>query len=507
MSIDIEKIGSKFLVSFEGTEVTSSLRELITKYKIMGVVINESNIDDSMQLFHLIKEIKAMAPYPLYVGMDLSKIDENSPIYSDLSFIPPLVSLVASGDLENMVKYILTLTSFYNKMGINIDLTLQGTLFDYTSGRSMYSFGEHTKNVVTFATRYIEHLQEHGIQSGIWGFPGDADSVFEENKIPLNNGSLVDLNNQIHIYKSLIDSNITMLGVSSHLFNAIDNGRPAFTSEIVVKKLVDELECHSLVMANVTAREIINKFRFDDILDLSLKSGIDVLYLENSSENLNKYLEELEDRFDTSGFNAAKIEESAAKIGFSQKMLEAFACESSPMYLEDDEKDVIVKDTFSEQLCEDSILVVEILNNNLPLKLNEFDLVAVVEPEEMTSQYIVSGAEEDVFSFSQYCKDIFSSSFQVVPDEKMKWEDFKQVIYCVNAKSPLDLQILEIIERFGIPITLVSTKGLDLFDYYKDIECSKVVSFGFNEFQRKAVAKIVFGKYENKAINPFKEDV
>ncbi len=46
--------------------------------------------------------------------------------------------------------------------------------------------------------------------------------------------------------------------------------------------------------------------------------------------------------------------------------------------------------------------------------------------------------------------------------------------------------------------------GIGVFEYYKEVHCSKVVSFGFNEFQRKAIAKVIFGEYKNKAINPFK---
>jgi len=504
MNIKIEKISSKFLVSFEGIELTPNLKELITKYKVLGFVIKESNIENSMQLFHLIKNIKSLADYPIYIAMDLSKITENSPIYRDLSYLPPLVSLVASGDSEHLIKYMDTLVSFYNKMGINLDLSLQGTIFPYTSSRSLYSFGENLENIMKFTSRYLELLQENDIQTGVWGFPGDGDSVFVENKMATNNYTLEELNNELLIYQSMINSNVSMISVSSHLFNYIDNGKPAFTSEIIVDKLTKDMEYHSLVMGNVTSSEIMNKFRFDDIIDLSLKSGIDILYIENGVNNLNKYLEKLELRFDMGGFDTKKLENSYEKIVFSRTILETFSMPHGEIYLEDDEKDVIVKDTFSEQLCEDSIFIFEANKKTLPLKLEEYDLVAVVEPEEITSNYISEGAETDSFSFSQYCKDIFNASYQVIADDKTKWEDFKQIIYCVNSKSKSDLKNLQQIQKYKIPITLVSTKGLDLFDFYSDIYCSKVVSFGFNEFQKKALAKVLFGEYENKAINPFK---
>ncbi len=504
MSIDLKKISSKFLVSFDGVEIPEYLVELITKHQILGVVIKNSNIEDSMQLFHLIKSLKSLANYPIYIGMDLSKIDENSPIYSDLSYLPPLISLVASNDIENLIKYGENLTSFYNKMGINLDLSLQGTIFNYNSTRSLYSFGEHTENVVKFASRYLEMLQESDVQCGVWGFPGDGESTFIENRLPLNTNDFIGLNNEVLIYRTLIDSNVTMLGVSHHLFNAIDNGRVAFTSNIIMDKLQNELECHSLIMANITPIEIENKFRFDDILDLALKNGLDVCYLENSSSKLINYLQELETRFETSGIDKEKLEKSNEKIELNKKILSLFTVETGDVYLEDDEKDVIVKDTFSEQLCEDSVLILESKFENLPLKLDEYDLVAVVEPEEITSEYISSGAETDSFSFSQYCKDVFNASYQVIADDKTKWEDFKQIIYCVNSKNDHDLKMLERIERYNIPITLISTKGVDIFDYYNSISCSKVVAFGFSEFQRKAIAKVIFDKYKNNAIYPFK---
>src|SRR3990167_6379238 len=69
-----EKLGQLLIIGFEGTELTSELRELLSEIHPGGVLLLERNIKNPEQLKKLIRDLQQFADadigHPLFIAID-----------------------------------------------------------------------------------------------------------------------------------------------------------------------------------------------------------------------------------------------------------------------------------------------------------------------------------------------------------------------------------------------------------------------------------------------------
>lgn len=499
---DLKKIiGSKFVIGFPGTEIDSTIVKLIEEYNISGFIFNQDNITSFDEFTALIKYIKKKSPHPLILAFDLSTLPYNKIIFDTIFEIPPPIAIAAINDIDYSRKYAEIVAANFAMLGLNTDTGISGNIINSSTIRAANSLGANKEKILNLLPAYLETLSELGLITSLAGFPGSGSSTQKSNTSPaLNNLTLADLeNDELQIFARANKCNVDIFFVSGDIFTAIDGSIPAFMSKTIVQYALSNLSGYSLVCANTTDSSVLNNYAPETVSISAVNAGIDMLFMERYYEKIPKIIDEIAALAAQNSELEKKLLLSSDKISFLRKKLSMFDNSELPP----SEAQKIIYETFLDQIAQDSITVCSDPKKFIPIKASEFEIIGVVEPENITRDYLIQGANQDIFTFTQYCKDAHRSMYQIIPGDDSKWEEFSTIIYCLDTKSNAALGYLKAINSLNIKLILVFTDEVSVAQYYSEIRGARVYSYGFRDLQRQALASMLFGKTKQHGTDPF----
>ena len=173
MASQTEQIGQLIILGFEGTEVSSSLRKLLTRVQPAGVILFARNITSPQQTHRLLTECRASVRSPLFTCVDLEggKVDRFRNVIGPA---PSAADVFATGDRNLFRKHGRIIGACCAAMGFNLDLAPVVDLAFEASRRVMSSrsVSANPRHVVAYAKEFLAGLQSAGVLGAIKHFPG-----------------------------------------------------------------------------------------------------------------------------------------------------------------------------------------------------------------------------------------------------------------------------------------------------------------------------------------------
>jgi beta-N-acetylhexosaminidase len=179
-----QKIGQIMMIGFDGFEPDADLSEMITRYRVGGVILFARNVDSPEQVARLTNALQSLALGAGGPGLLLA-IDQEGGRVARLtedhgfSEFPGGMALGATGDPYNARRIAVTVAQELKAIGLNTDfapvLDVNNNPLNPVIG--IRSFGSDPQAVARFGTAYIEGLQSEGVLAFGKHFPGHGDTT------------------------------------------------------------------------------------------------------------------------------------------------------------------------------------------------------------------------------------------------------------------------------------------------------------------------------------------
>ncbi len=295
-----EKIGSMLMVGFMGTSApkNSQICKDIRRYDLAGVILFDvnpvnhrkpKNISTRYQLTRLTQQLQECSKdgrLLISVDQEGGRVQRLKSKYGFYGKFPKAKDVIRLRD--NQVRW------HYNKMGqelnsvgINYNLAPDVDLAINKRNHVIYqlgrSFGADPKQVVHYASIFMNAMHNNGVLTSLKHFPGHGSSLGDTHK------GFVDVTKlwqkkELEPYRMLAKSNTIDSVMVAHVFNKkLDSRYPATLSQRVVKGLLrHQFGFDGVVITDDLQMGAINKkYGLRNTLKLAINAGDDILLFGN----------------------------------------------------------------------------------------------------------------------------------------------------------------------------------------------------------------------------------
>ncbi len=303
-------IGQMIIVGFRGTEITfdSKIAKDIKNGKIGGVILfdkdillkNSRNIESPGQVKKLNSQLQSYSSIPLFISIDqeggsVVRLKKNK------GFLINSVSEEYLGKIDNpdsTTKYAEMIAKELSWLGINLNFSpvvdLNINPENPVIGFYHRSFSSNPDIVYKHAKLFINVYHSYGISAAIKHFPGHGSSTVDSHH------GIADITStwkdtELIPFQRLIKSGDCDIIMTGHMFNSkIDSVYPTTLSNKAITGLLrDSIHYKGVIISDdLQMKAITSQYNLKSIVELSIKSGIDILLFGNNIE----YDEDLPDK-------------------------------------------------------------------------------------------------------------------------------------------------------------------------------------------------------------------
>jgi beta-N-acetylhexosaminidase len=295
-----EKIGSMLMVGFMGTSApkNSQICKDIKKYNLAGVILFDvnpvnhkeaKNISNKNQVARLTSELQQCSRdgrLLIAVDQEGGKVQRLKRRYGFYGKFPKAKDVIGLSDrevqrhYENMGAELISVGINYN-LAPDVDLAInKRNHVIYGLGRS---FGADPKQVVHYASIFINAMHNNGVLTSLKHFPGHGSSLGDTHK------GFVDVTKlwkwrELEPYKMLAKSHTIDSVMVAHVFNRrLDAQYPATLSKKIVKGMLrKKFGFNGVVITDDLQMGAINhKYGLRNTLKLAINAGDDILLFGN----------------------------------------------------------------------------------------------------------------------------------------------------------------------------------------------------------------------------------
>lgn len=187
-----EKICQKIIIGMDTPNAIDKIENLITKYRIGGILLykkNYKNIEELINLINHIKELNRKNNVPMFIAIDQEGGRVNR-LPNELENIPAPYKLAKVENAKEYVQKAGRITGeMLHRLGFNMNFApvLDIKRFPDNHAIGDRAFSENVEEVTEFGIEYMKKLQENQVVSVIKHFPGhgatNSDSHFKIPKI------------------------------------------------------------------------------------------------------------------------------------------------------------------------------------------------------------------------------------------------------------------------------------------------------------------------------------
>ena len=295
-----EKIGSMLMVGFMGTTAykNSQICKDIRTYDLAGVILFDvnpvnhkeaKNISSKNQVAKLTQQLQACSKdgkLLISVDQEGGRVQRLKTKYGFYGKFPKARDVLSLSDEK--------VSWHYNKMGaelksvgINYNLAPDVDLAINKKNRVIYqlgrSFGADPKQVVHYASIFMDAMHNNGVLTSLKHFPGHGSSLGDTHK------GFVDVTNlwkkeELEPYRMLANSHTIDSVMVAHVFNKeLDNKYPATLSNKIVNGLLrKDFGFNGVVITDDLQMGAINhKYGLKNTIKLAINAGDDILLFGN----------------------------------------------------------------------------------------------------------------------------------------------------------------------------------------------------------------------------------
>jgi beta-N-acetylhexosaminidase len=291
------KVGQLFIVGFQGAEVTSVLREVLTLIRPGGVILFKRNVENPAQIARLNAEVQQIALAednpPLFMA-----IDQEGGVVSRLD--KPFTRFPSQGELENATyDQIFSRGALMAKelklVGLNMNLApvLDVRRDDDATKNFWRSFSHNPHRVASLGIALIRGLQLNGIMACAKHFPGLGEARVDPHlELPTVHG---DLEVGLIPFRGAIAQNVAAVMMSHALYPAVDARRQASLSPEVIHRLLRrKLGYNGVVITDdLEMGAVANTYSLPECAMAAFEAGADVLLVCSKLESVPQCFEAL----------------------------------------------------------------------------------------------------------------------------------------------------------------------------------------------------------------------
>ncbi len=331
-----ERIGQFLMVGFDGTTPSRAVTEMITKYKVGGVILFKRNIQSLPQLVKLTRNLQKLSPQsPLFIGIDqeggrVSRLSKEFTIF-------PAMATVGKHDSAPLGYSVGEVTARELKaVGINVNFA--PVLDIHSNPRNPIigdrAFGDTPGIVSKLGLALMMGQEDNGVMACAKHFPGHGDTSTDSHKVlPQVKHTLERLLDfELRPFQHAIANRLDALMTAHVLYSKIDPENPASLSKKIITSILREgMNYDGLVFCDdLEMQAILNHYTVGEAALQAVLAGSDILLVCHRMDLQVQVFERLLEAFRKKPLSEKRLTLSLARI---LRLKEKYVMPLSPLSL------------------------------------------------------------------------------------------------------------------------------------------------------------------------------
>ena len=508
-----EKIGQLFMVAAYSTPGanTARIEELITKYKIGGLIFMQGTPERQNEL---LLRYQSLSPLPLLIGADYEwglsmRLDSTL-------MLPKNMTLGSVNDNDLLYRFGQELARECRSVGVHVNFA---PTVDVNNNKNnpvigFRSFGDDKYAVSNKGILVSKGLQDGGVFACAKHFPGHGDTGVDSHhdlpRLRFDRKRLDSL--EIYPFSRLADNGVHSIMVAHLFVPALDSAKntPATLSKKIVQKtLRDSLGFRGLIFTDALNMGGVTRFfPAGEIEVRALEAGNDVLLFP---ENIPLAIESIKKAIQKGRLSEKEIDQKVLRILTAKGWL----CVDRPMEIKPKEvKKVIFSEeavSLQEQLYRDAITLIKNDGMLLPLRGLERKKIACIQMGRISPSPFYQGLEKyasvDLFPLSKEAS--MAEMENLVNNLKGKYTTVIVGMFDLSKYASkrygLTQSMVELMNQLArvseLQTTLVLFGNPYLLAHF-GTEQATLLAHEEEPAAQTAAAEVIFGAYPPKGVSP-----
>jgi beta-N-acetylhexosaminidase len=410
-----EKAGQLFVTGINGTEMTDYIREVITEWKVSGLVFSIRNMENPFQVRDLISNMQKLAlkenGIPLIITINQEGGDRTTFLES-LSRNPGNMAVGATHNPAWAYKVAKMIGTELKSLGFNMMFTpdLDINIDAFNPGCGIRSFGDRPELVAAMAEQYIKGQIDAKIASTAKHFPGKGDSNIDAHfDLPDIPHSMERLD-QVELvpFKKAVEENTAAIMTSHVRYSAIDKDAIGTFSKVINTDLARiKLNFNNVIITDAFGMKgLTNYYPMGESAVQVILAGGDMILKRHGRNSHLEILNALRKAIKDGRISEERVNQSLERILTLKKQYCSNKIPRVKVSLWNNEN---IKKL--ESMCEDSVTLLRNDEHLLPLKLKSDMKVLLIMPDTLAnasldgipgdrSCNIIRGLLSDIFTYS-----------------------------------------------------------------------------------------------------------
>jgi beta-N-acetylhexosaminidase len=432
-----QKIGQLMMFGFKGMTPSESIKEMIKKHHVGGVILFSRNVGTAEEVLSLNNQLQEIAQnagheYPLLISID----QENGVVRRlgvGTTLFPGNMALGAVNSEKVTCEVSKGTATELKELGINMNLA---PVVDVNNNPEnpvigVRSYGEDPETVGRMGVAAIRGHQAAGVVTTIKHFPGHGDTNVDSHlalpTIAHDRKRLDEV--ELVPFKRAIEAGADCVMIAHVYFPAIETGEnvPATVSPTVIRGLLrEELGFDGVVTTDcMEMKAIQDTFGTAEGALLGLKAGIDMIMISHSYELQLETIERIVKAVEEGEISESLIDEAAERIlRLKNKYLDwngTFRESVSEVVNGPEHKKI------SEEAYHQSVTVLQNRNQILPFQPSSEDDILVVYPNSKIYT-LVEDTRYATYALGEAVKKLHQNVTELSIDAKLTDEDLEKIV-------------------------------------------------------------------------------
>ncbi len=283
-----QKIGQRFIINIEESELTDQITSLIQDEYAGGIILYPWNVKNLKQVKRLTREIQQKAlennpPVNLFICVDQEGGRVNALSLKETTRFPPPYYWAQYNDPVFVEAAAYIINREISGLGFNMNFAPVLDLYGKPDSTIIgdRSMGSDPDRVAEFGIFYLNGARKAGIIPVIKHFPGHGGSTVDSHRsLPVIEIEEAELRERdFKPFREVIESGVDAVMTAHVIFNKIDPEYPVTLSERILRGILrDQYGFQGVVISDgLSMGALFNHFELDETLRLLFKAGVDLI--------------------------------------------------------------------------------------------------------------------------------------------------------------------------------------------------------------------------------------
>ena len=306
-----DKIGQLMCIGLEGTTFDESQKELVRKYRVGGIVLDNDNMESKEQVRAFTKGIRDTANtsslMPPFIAMNRDRMQ-----YRPNLMLPWTDPKLLSKQGLDAVSSLATRTAIEMRdLGFNLNLGVM------VNTHSFYSYTSDVDRAARIGETITKHYAANHVFTGYQYFPGGGDYTVPGMKLDASKASLMDDDGRV--FAQLIDATgdeHPMIMVNAVKVPSIDANQPVSLSKpIITDWLRKELGFEGVVMTDdIEVGAAVAGISIEDYAVRTINAGSDMVIVCKHAKHIKAVHDALTQAVADGTISEERLDESVRRI-------------------------------------------------------------------------------------------------------------------------------------------------------------------------------------------------